>query len=73
SEVTHDDFDQWKHALAKRHDDTVKLYPGVFHLFMPSTSTKEGQESPDDWTRPAHVTSQVVQDTASWILSHSKN
>ena len=73
SEVTRDDFDQWKRTLAKRDDDTVKLYPGVFHLFMPSTSTKEGQDSPDDWTRPAHVTSQVVQDTASWILSHSKD
>jgi uncharacterized protein len=73
AEVTHDDFDQWKRALAKRDDDTVNLYPDVFHLFMPSTSTKEGQDSPDDWTRPAHVTSQVVQDAASWILSHSKN
>lgn len=73
AEGTHDDLDQWKRALAKRDDDTVKLYPGVFHLFMPSTSTREGEDSPDDWTRPAHVTSQVVQDTASWIQSHSKN
>jgi dienelactone hydrolase len=73
AEVPPGDFDQWKRTLAKRNDDTVKFYPGVFHLFMPSTATKTGQDSQDDWTRPAHVTSEVVEDTASWILSHSKN
>jgi dienelactone hydrolase len=73
AEVTHDDFDQWKRALAKRADDTAKLYPDVFHLFMPSASTKKGQDSPDDWTRPAHVTLEIVQDIASWILLHAKN
>ena len=73
AEVPPGDFDQWKRALAKRNDDTVKFYPGVFHLFMPSTATQTGQDSQDDWIRPAHVTSQVVEDTASWILSRSKN
>jgi len=73
AEVPPGDFDQWKRTLAKRNDDTVKFYPGVFHLFMPSTATKTGQDSQDDWTRPAHVTSEIVQDIASWVLSHSKN
>jgi hypothetical protein len=41
AEVTHDDFDQLKRALAKRADDTVKLYPDVFHLFMPSNLNKK--------------------------------
>ena len=73
AEVTPDDVDQWKRALVGREDDSIKFYPDVFHLFMPSSSTKKGQDSPDDWTRPAHVTPEVVGDTASWILSHANN
>jgi hypothetical protein len=72
AEVTPDDIGQWKRALAGREDDSIKFCPGVFHLFMPSSSTKKGQDSPDDWTRPAHVTPEVVEATASWILSHAK-
>lgn len=72
AEVPPDDVDGWKGALAGREEDSIKFYPDVFHLFMPSTSTKEGQDSPDDWTRPAHVTPEVVEATASWILLHAK-
>lgn len=71
SEVPPSDFDEWKHALAGHENDTVKFYPALFHLFMPSSATKMGQDSPDDWSRPAHVPPDVITEISSWLLSHS--
>jgi dienelactone hydrolase len=70
-EVPPEDFNHWKVALAGRGNDTLKFYPGVFHLFMPSTATQKGDTS-EDWTRPSHVSPEVVDDLASWILSKAK-
>lgn len=72
SEVPPDDFEEWKHAFTGNQNDTVKFHPTLFHLFMPSASTKKGQDLPDDWNRPAHVGPEVIDEIASWIWSHSK-
>jgi len=71
AEVPPDDWEQWTKALSGRANAALKLYPGLFHLFMPSTATGKG-DSPEDWGRPAHVDSAVVDDIASWILLGSK-
>lgn len=70
-EVPPDDFEAWKAALTGRENATVKFYPGLFHLFMPSTSTETG-DSRADWTRPSHVSAEVVDDLASWIVPKAK-
>lgn len=70
AEVPADDADQWRRALADRKDAEVRFYPDLFHLFMPSTATGNG-DSPEDWSRPAHVAGQVTQDIAVWVLAHS--
>jgi uncharacterized protein len=66
-----DDFERWKRALAANENDTVKFYPALFHLFMPSSATQKGQDSQDDWSRPAHVPAGVITEISSWLLSHS--
>ena len=71
AEVSPDDWEQWKNAVAGKTNATVKSYPGLFHLFMPSTATGKG-DLPEDWSRPAHVARDVVTDTASWIVAQGK-
>jgi len=71
AQVPPGDFDQWQSALARRANATVKFYPNLFHLFMASTATGEG-DSPEDWGRPAHVDATFVNDVAGWVLSAAK-
>jgi dienelactone hydrolase len=72
AQVPPDDFAQWSKALAGHANATVKLYPNLFHLFIPTTATGKG-DVPEDWGRPAHVDSEVVNDVASWILARRDN
>jgi dienelactone hydrolase len=67
AQVPDREVERWKKALAGNKDATVKLFPGLFHLFMPSTSKEKG-DTPDDWMRPAHVSQEVVDDVASRVL-----
>jgi len=71
SEVPPDDFEEWQRAFAENENDTVKFYQALFHLFMPSSATQKGQDSQDDWSRPAHVPANVITEISSWLLSHS--
>src|SRR5262249_55018454 len=71
AEVPPDDLEEWNHALIGHANATVKSYPNLFHLFMPSRATGKG-DSPEDWGRPAHVDTEVVSDIAAWILSDGK-
>jgi dienelactone hydrolase len=68
AEALPDAFESWKVALAGHKNATLKLYPDLFHLFLPSTATQKG-DTPEDWSRPGHVTPEVVNDIASWVLS----
>jgi dienelactone hydrolase len=68
SQVPPKEAERWKKELTGKKDATLKVYPGLFHLFMPSTSTEAG-DTPADWGRPAHVSREAVDDVASWIAS----
>ena len=65
-EVPSDDFEHWRSALAAKKNGALKLYPRLFHLFMPSAATGRG-DTDEDWARPSHVLSDVVEEIASWI------
>jgi dienelactone hydrolase len=67
-QVTSEDFDGWKKALAGKPEVTLKVYPGLFHLFMPSSSPGTGLGTPADYQKPGHVVAPVIEDIASWIL-----
>jgi dienelactone hydrolase len=67
AQVPDREVERWKKALAGKKDAAVKVYPGLFHLFMPSTSKEKG-DTPADWMRPAHVSQEVVDDIASRVL-----
>jgi hypothetical protein len=66
-QVTQEDFDGWKKALARSPDVTFKVYPGLFHLFMPSSSPGTGLGAPADYQVPGHVIAPVIDDIAVWI------
>lgn len=58
-----EDFATWQAAFA--HDPRVKLieYPGLSHLFMPAGNPP----APEDYFKPGHVDTRVIQDIADWI------
>jgi uncharacterized protein len=66
-QVTSADFDGWKKALAGKPEVTLRVYPGLFHLFMPSSSPGTGLGTPADYQKPGHVVEPVIEDIASWI------
>jgi dienelactone hydrolase len=68
-QVNQEDFDGWKRSLSGRPDVTFKLYPGLFHLFMPSSSPGSGLGTPADYQTPGHVVAPVIDDIAAWINS----
>ena len=67
-QVTTQDYDLWKAALAKNPRATFKLYPGLTHLFM--TGKGSGQPSPSDYSVVGHVSGEVVQDIAQWVKNN---
>ncbi len=71
AQVPDKEVERWRKALAGKKDATLKTYPDVFHLFMPSAAKGKG-DVPADWGRPAHVSAEVVGDIASWILAPGK-
>lgn len=62
-QVTMDNFEAWRKALAGRPNVTFKSYPGLNHLFIAG----EGKSSPAEYQRPGHVAEAVVADIAAWI------
>jgi hypothetical protein len=68
-QVTSEDFDGWKKALAGKPEVTFRVYPGLFHLFMPSSSPGTGLGTPADYQKPGHVVEPVIEDIANWILA----
>jgi dienelactone hydrolase len=69
-QVTMEDFQLWKHALADRKAVQFKSYPALSHLFMPVESG--GKARPATYAIAGHVAEEVVQDIASWIKLHAK-
>lgn len=71
-QVTAADFDAWKSALDGHANAAFKLYPGLTHLFMPSSTAGDGLGTPQDYEHPGHVDPQVVHDIAAWVLADGR-
>ncbi|HEV2425189.1 MAG TPA: alpha/beta fold hydrolase, partial [Terriglobia bacterium] len=62
------DFDGWKKALAGDRFASFRLYPNLYHLFIPvPASDKTPLSSPADYNQPGHVAPEVIADAAAWI------
>jgi fermentation-respiration switch protein FrsA (DUF1100 family) len=62
-QVTEEDFNIWKAALSDHERKNFKFYPEVNHLFIEI----EGDSSPADIQKPAHVSPEVINDLVDWI------
>ena len=64
--LTDVDFAMYQDLLADRENVTFKLYPGLNHLFMPSTG-RDISEIMDEYRIKASVDPQVLIDILEWI------
>jgi dipeptidyl aminopeptidase/acylaminoacyl peptidase len=62
-QVTNDDFELWRKALARHRRAVLKSYPALNHLFQ----TGEGKSRPEEYQRPGHVAGEVIRDLCEWI------
>jgi hypothetical protein len=63
-QVTTDDFENWKTALAGRSTVAFRLYPKLNHLFADGV----GFSTPAEYTQAhASVSAEVIEDIAAWI------
>jgi dienelactone hydrolase len=62
-QVTMEDWNAWKTALAGKSNVQFKSYPRLNHLFMEG----EGVSSDEEYLKPGHIPGQVVDDIANWI------
>jgi fermentation-respiration switch protein FrsA (DUF1100 family) len=61
-----DDFALFQAALQDRANATLKLYPELNHLFIAG----EGTPRPEEYNVAGHVSEEVVNDLAAWVLEH---
>jgi len=66
--LTDIDFAMYQDLLADRTNVTFMLYPGLNHLFMPSTG-RDISEILDEYRIKSHVDPQVLSDLVDWILA----
>jgi dienelactone hydrolase len=62
-QVTLEDFERWRQALASRPFACLVSYEGLDHLFRSGT----GPSGPADYNRQAPVEARVIEDIAGWI------
>jgi hypothetical protein len=67
-QVTAQDMQGWQDALGGHANVTLKTYPGLYHLFMPSQASGTG--TPADYDVAGHVAPDVVSDVAAWLNAH---
>jgi uncharacterized protein len=67
-QVTPSNFQAWSDALSNNRNVTLRSYPDLDHLFMHGT----GASKPADYARPDHVSAEVVESIATWILPSEK-
>ena len=67
-QVTPSNFTAWSDALANTKNVTLRTYPDLDHLFMHGS----GPSKPSDYARPDHVSAEVVESIATWILPSEK-
>lgn len=64
-QVTVEDFELWKEALAHKDNVAFRLYPALNHLFLAG----DGPSTPMEYAAPGFVSADVVEDIAAWIHS----
>jgi len=64
-QVTTEDFSLWKEELKDNSQILFKLYTGLNHLFI----FGEGKSSVEEYYKPGHISQEVIEDIANWILS----
>ncbi|HBY59451.1 MAG TPA: hypothetical protein DEH78_06485 [Solibacterales bacterium] len=62
-QVTMEDFEGWRKALAEKQGSKLKSYPALNHLFMEG----EGKAKPAEYGKEGHVAAVVIEEIASWI------
>jgi dienelactone hydrolase len=67
-QVTPSNFQAWSDALANDKNVTLRTYPDLDHLFIHGT----GASKASDYARPDHVSQEVVESIATWILPSEK-
>jgi len=67
-QVTPSNFQAWSDALANNRNVTLRTYPDLDHLFIHGT----GASKPADYARPDHVSAEVVESIATFILPSEK-
>ncbi|MGA7623293.1 MAG: alpha/beta fold hydrolase [Candidatus Acidiferrales bacterium] len=67
-QVTPANFEAWSAPLAKRNNVTLRIFPDLNHLFM----TGEGRSTPSEYEKPGHVSEDVIDAIAVWVLPSEK-
>jgi dienelactone hydrolase len=67
-QVTPSNFQAWSDALSNNKNVTLRTYPDLDHLFIHGT----GASKPSDYARLDHVSTEVVESIATWILPSEK-
>jgi len=67
-QVTMDDYQIWKQALAEKPNVRFRLYPKCNHLFIEG----EGKCTPAEYAQPGNVTKSAIDDIANWIRDQLK-
>jgi dienelactone hydrolase len=67
-QVTPSNFEAWGAALGRRSNVTLKIYPDLNHLFMTGT----GRSTPAQYEQAGHVSQEVIDTIATWILPSEK-
>lgn len=65
-QVTINEFEEWKKALANNSRAEFKLYEDLNHLFI----TGKGMATPDEYMQQGFVSEQVTKDIGQWIKRH---
>lgn len=63
------DFRRWQDGLGSNKQYSLKLYPGLNHLFVDGT----GKSRPAEYDKPGHVSREVIEDISQWIRRTGKN
>ena len=67
-QVTPSNFEAWSDALSNHKNVALRTYPDLDHLFMHGT----GASKPTDYARLDHVSAEVVESVATFILPSEK-
>jgi uncharacterized protein len=67
-QVVPSNFQAWSDALSSNRNVILRTYPDLDHFFMHGT----GASKPTDYARAGHVSEDVVESIATWILPSEK-